>query len=261
MQILQTIFPNATKKNHGATTGLPSLLHLAELENTHKWQEANLIIFINPQHQYDKAISNTLQNHKSLATAPILSYKEGDIPPNARNSKIILNSEADEKLFQQEINEASTELDKAHEVKREYDAIYSSATFAAMRISNLNTSINIKNIGNATKELEELIQTGNCSDAGPLKTIPNEPQEFAIAYKELAYVKAAERRFDKALDNAQEILKQKEESDLTVLSHALETHTTNQKVLILHGHTDEYLSGLRNICQELKISYALIRPA
>lgn len=261
MQILQTILSNAAKKITGATPGLPPSLYLAELENTNKWQQAQLIIFINPQHKHDNVINKILQSHKSLATAPILSYKEGDIPPNARNPRIILNSAADEKLFQQEIHEARRELDEAREVMQEYDAIQFSATLAAMKISGLNTNINLQNIKNATKDIKGLVSIGNCSDAEPLKTIPNEPQEFAIAYRKLAYVKAAEKRFDAALDKGNEILEQKNESDLAILSHALEKHTTKQKVLILHGHTSEYFKGLKDLCQGLNVSYALIKPA
>lgn len=261
MQILQTIFFNATEKITRATAGLPSSLRLNELENTDNWQKAALIIFINPQHKYDNAIGKSLKDHKSLVTAPILCYREDDIPKSTRNPRIILNSEADEKLFQQEINKANNELQEASQMKQEYDGPYFSATLAAMKISDHNTRINLKNIQSAVKGFKEIFETGNCSDAAPLKTIPNEPREFAIAYKELAYVKAAEQRFNEALAQAQEILKQKQENDLGILSHALETHTTQQKVLILNGHTDKYLSGLRNICQELNISYALIKPA
>ena len=261
MQILQTIFSNATKKITRATAGLPSSLHLNELWGTNKWQQAQLIIFINPQHKYDNAIGKSLKDHKSLATAPVLCYREDDIPKNTRNPIIILNSEADEKLFQKELNEASANLEQESHIRQEYNSIYFSATLAAMKISDHNTRINLKNIKNAVKDFKEIFETGNCSDAAPLKTIPNEPQEFAIAYKELAHVKAAEQRFNEAVAQAQEILNQKQGSDLGILSHALKTHSTQQKVLILNRHTDKYLSGLKNICQELNISYALIKPA
>ncbi len=59
MQILQTIFFNATEKITRATAGLPSSLRLNELENTDNWQKAALIIFINPQHKYDNAIGKS----------------------------------------------------------------------------------------------------------------------------------------------------------------------------------------------------------
>lgn len=262
MQVLRNIFSDAGEKIKRATMGLAPSLHLDELGGgASKWQEAQLIIFINPNNSQDKAIGKSLEGHKSLATAPILSYREDDIPKNTRNPRIMLNSAADEKLYLKELKEANDALDKESRIKQEHNSIYFSAILAAMRISNQNTNINLQNIKDATRGIKDIIQTGNCSDDRPLNTIPNEPQEFAIAYEKLDYVKAAKKRFKEALAQVQEILNQKEESDLAILSHALKAHTTRQKILIVHYSSDEYLSGLRNICKELNVSYALIKPA
>ncbi|MFZ4085844.1 MAG: hypothetical protein ACOYK1_09995 [Vampirovibrionia bacterium] len=261
MQVLRNIFSDAGAKIKRATTGLAPSLHLDELGGASKWQEAQLIIFINPNNSQDRAIGKSLESHKSLVTAPILSYREGHIPKSIRNPKIILNSEADEKLYLKELKEASDALDQESRIRQEHNSIYFSATFAALRISNQNTLISLQNLNDATSDIKDITRTGNCSDNAPLKRIPNEPEEFAKAYENLDYVKAAQQRFHTALDNAQEILKQKDESDIEILDHALKAHTTRQKILIVHDTSDEYLLGLRNICKELNVSYALIKPA
>lgn len=228
---------------------------------SNKWQNAELIILINPNNSKSEKFNQSLIVSR-LQNLPILSYYNEDLEKTkVLKPSIILSSEGDEKLFQEKLRKAGQELDSSLKKDAEIQRIISSARFAAIHIARLNQGIELSNINNAQNDLRDLMKGNNYpnqTDKNKAR-ITNEPFEFLEAYEQMPQVKEVKENLDNAIKIGEQVLEEKKNADLETLAHALINHSSEQKILVLYTKpTDEFLKGMKALCKNQNMSYAVI---